>query len=63
MRGDEAAAELRLAGRICRDLFPRGRLGAFLLALAHDVDAGRLTAEQARAYGAEMVRAVARSAG
>jgi len=53
---EQATAEIRLAARVCRDLFPRGRLGPFLFALAHDVDAGARTPAEAREAAAVVIR-------
>lgn len=56
MTREQATAEIRLAARVCRDLFPRGRLGPFLFALAHDVDAGARTPAEAREAAAVVIR-------
>lgn len=56
MTREDATAEIRLAARVCRDLFPRGRIGPFLFALAHDVDAGRMTPADAYEAAAVVIR-------
>ncbi|MEK9901757.1 MAG: hypothetical protein VW516_13515 [Rhodospirillaceae bacterium] len=56
MTREEATAEIRLAARVCRDLFPRGRIGPFLFALAHDVDVGTRTPAEAYDAAAVVIR-------
>ena len=56
MTREETTAEIRLAARVCRDLFPRGRIGPFLFALAHDVDAGTMSAADAYEAAAVVIR-------
>jgi hypothetical protein len=48
MTSEYTVAELRLAGRVARDLWPQGRVGRFLLALADEVADGTTTAKSAR---------------
>ena len=55
MTSEDAVAELRLAGWLARDLWPQGRVGRFLLALADEVADGTTAAESARADARHML--------
>lgn len=55
MTSEDAVAELRLAGRLARDLWPQGRVGRFLLALADEVADGVVPASEARADARHML--------
>lgn len=57
---EDTTAHLRLAGRVARDLFPGGRIGGFLLALANDVEHEDATPQEGLTVGRDMLDAVAR---
>ncbi len=55
MTSEDAVAELRLAGWLARDLWPQGRVGRFLMALADEVADGVAPASEARADARHML--------